>query len=812
MGKIAKWIAVILSTALVCSLIVLFMYARMSQPLWRGQASVPGLGAPVDIVRDAEGIPHIYAESEKEAWFALGFAHAQDRLWQMEINRRLPAGRLAEILGPAAAGTDRFMRTLGVRRNAEAIFANMAADTREMLQAYASGVNAYLANRSGPLPPEFLITGAPAPEPWHPADSVAWQTMMAWDLGANWSQELLRMRLTQRLSLQQINEFMPPYPGDEVIPTRDYTQFYQHLAELAQHMRTIAALVPASHLEGKGSNAWSLGGTHTESGKPLLANDPHLSLSAPALWYFVHVSAPGFDVVGATIPGAPGVILGHNTRIAWGFTNTAPDVQDLYIERVNPDDATQYQTPDGWQAFAKRTEVIRVKGEADQSLEVLESRHGPIVSNVLPVVQRTGLDGRQYVMAFAWTALQPDDMTLQAALRINRAHNWKTFLEAVRDFHSPQQNMHYADREGNLGFIAPGRVPVRSRSNDLMGLAPAPGWEARYDWQGFIPFEELPQAYNPASERIVTANEKIVSKDYQYYLGSEWALPYRARRIHALLDEVSHHTVGSFADMQADHLSLAARELLPLLRTAKPGSARAEYALGLLSRWEGSMDADAPEPLIYNAWVRETSRLIFEDELGESLMHEYWELRNVYQPMVNALKNVKGQSRWCGGNGSGTPADCERLLSASLEAALNDLERRYGTDMAAWKWGEAHEARSEHRPFSRQALLSRLFDIRVATPGDTYTVNVGRHSLGNEEAPFANGHAASLRAIYDLADLENSRFMFSTGQSGHVLSSYYRNFSERWAAVEYFTIPVERRRAEENSLGTLHLLPAGAEK
>ncbi len=807
MRKIAKWTALLLAVGITGSLLALFAYGYLSQPQLKGQVALPGVSAPVDIVRDQEGIPHIYAQSEQDAWYGLGFVHAQDRLWQMEMNRRLPAGRLAEILGPGAAGTDRFMRTLGVRRNAQAIYDNMAPDTQAVLQAYARGVNAYLEHRKEPLPPEFLITGAPAPEPWQPADSIAWQTMMAWDLGANWSQELLRMRLAQRLTLEQINEFMPPYPGDAPIPTRDYTGTYRELAELSEQLRSIAALAPASHVEGKGSNAWSLGGEHTASGKPLLANDPHLSLSAPALWYFAHLSAPGFEVVGATIPGAPAAILGHNMRIAWGFTNTAPDVQDLFIERIHPENPALYQAPDGWKEFSRRTEIIRVKGEADQQLEVRESRHGPIISGVLPVVERTGLDSSSHVMAFSWTALRPDDMTLQAAIRINRAQDWTGFLDAARDFHAPQQNMHYADHEGNLGFIAPARIPVRGQDNDLMGLAPAPGWEARYDWQGFIPFEELPHFYNPASARIVTANEKIVANDYPHYLGSDWALPYRAQRIHALLDEMPHHTVESFAEMQADHLSLAARELLPLLLATQAASPRAEHALTLLSRWDGSMDADTVEPLIHNAWVREASRMMFEDELGEALMRDYWELRNVYQPMVNALKDVNGQSRWCGSQLSGTPADCARLLTESLEAALVDLERRYGADMANWKWGEAHAARSEHRPFGRQALLARLFDIRVPTPGDNYTINVGRHSLANEEQPFTNRHAASLRAIYDLSDLENSRFMHSTGQSGHVLSARYRNFSQRWAAVEYFTIPVDRVRAEENSLGTLTLSP-----
>src|SRR5690606_5067545 len=283
------------------ALLALFAYGRASQPQLEGQLVLQGLSAPVDIVRDREGIPHIYAQSEADAWYALGFVHAQDRLWQMEMNRRLPAGRLAEILGPGAAGTDRFMRTLGVRRNAQAIFDNMAPDARDALSAYARGVNAYLENRSVPLPPEFLLTGAPAPELWQPADSVAWQTMMAWDLGANWSQELLRMRLAQRLSLEQINEFLPPYPGDAIVPTQDYTRLYKNLSGLTDQLAAIATAAPQSGVEGMGSNNWVLSGAHTASGKPMLANDPHLALAAPSLWYFAHLSAPGLNVIGATL-------------------------------------------------------------------------------------------------------------------------------------------------------------------------------------------------------------------------------------------------------------------------------------------------------------------------------------------------------------------------------------------------------------------------------------------------------------------------------------------------------------------------------
>jgi len=660
------------------------------------------------------------------------------------------------------------------------------------------------------LPPEFLLTGAPAPAPWQPADSIGWQTMMAWDLGANWTQELLRMRLSQRLSLQQINEFLPPYPGDQVLKTRDYTSLYRDLIGTGAQLAAVAAIAPPSYVEGMGSNNWVVSGALSETGKPLLANDPHLGLTAPSLWYFAHLSAPGLNVIGATLPGIPMVVLGRTDRIAWGFTNTAPDVQDLYIERINPANRKQYQTPNGWNDFSTRVETIKVKGQPDVALEINETRHGPVITGALPVVDKTALDANKYVISFAWTALRPDDLTLQAGIEINRARNWQEFLGAMRDFASPQQNIVYADIDGNIGFIAPGRVPIRKPDNDLKGLAPAPGWDARYDWAGFIPFEDLPRQYNPAAQKLVTANQKIVAPDYPYFLTSEWALPYRAERINALLDAQPKHNVDSFARIQRDDISPAAQELLPILRKARPKSKRAQAALEMLVGWHGEMTIDRPEPLIFNAWTRAASYRIFADELGEALMQDYWEQRNVHLSMVDVLKNKDGQGKWCvdvSAGAAGKAQSCDEVLSVSLEIALDDLARRYGNDMSQWRWGMAHMARSEHRPFGKVESLAGFFDIRVVTPGDTYSINVGRYNLRDEKEPFVSRHAASLRTIYDLSNLENSLFIYSTGQSGNVLSPQYRSYAQRWAEVAYLPMQMRREQVEKNSMGTLTLVP-----
>ena len=792
--KIALRMVSLLFLVVLLVAIAAYVWLRQSLPQLEGSLALSGLKAPVEIVRDRHGVPHIYAGSVGDAYYALGFVHAQDRLWQMEMNRRIGSGRLSEALGAATLDADKFLRTLGVRRVAEATLSRLSEEVRGQLEAYAAGVNAFLAQRAGPLPPEFLLTGV-EPEPWQSADSVTWIKMMAWDLGANWRAELLRLRLARKLSAAQIGEFLPPYPGDAPLVIADYAALYRQL-----DASKLAALALPGLTEDGASNNWVLAGSRTASGKPLLANDPHLGLAAPAIWYFAHLSAPGFEVMGATLPGVPYVVLGRNRHIAWGYTNTGPDVQDLYIERV--DAAGQTLTPQGWQKPAARAEVIRVKGQPDVMLTVRASRHGPLISDVF----KPAADAlpQNYALAFAWTALREDDLSLQAASRFASARNWKDFLAAARDWHSPQQNMVYADVEGNIGFIAPGRVPVRKPGNDLKGLAPAPGWEAKYDWDGFIAFEDLPQSYNPAAGAIVTANDKIVPDGYPHYITSEWSLPYRARRIRQLLDAAPAHTPQSFARIQADTLSLQVREILPLLLKAKSADADAQQVLQHLARWDANMSGGSAEALIVSAWLRELGRLIYADELG-AMFNGEWAHRADF--IYHVLADTSGQGRWCDDVNTPAPETCVDLLPKALELALADLKRRYGADRGKWRWGEAHFALSEHRPFGRQPLLARLFDIRVPSPGDTYTIDVGRNTLSNDAAPFASRHAASLRAIYDLADLDKSVYMHSTGQSGNLLSPHYHDFAERWARVEYIPMSMQRSDALRDSLGTLKLLP-----
>ena len=799
MKRLAKWlwrIAAVLVLAVAVGGGGGYFWLRGSLPIVAGEIRVAGLGAPVEIVRDRHGIPHIYAGSETDAAFALGFVHAQDRLWQMEMSRRVGAGRLSELFGETSLGTDKFLRVLGVYRVAEANLANLTADTRAALEAYAAGVNALIEGHQGPLPPEFVILGH-RPEPWRPADSLVWIKMMAFNLSGNWRKELLRARMSRRLTAEQIAEAFPPYPGDGPVALPEFAELYRALP-----LAEIQAAAPAAPAAANGSNNWVVSGARTAGGKPLLANDPHLGLAVPAVWYFAHLEIAGKGVIGATLPGVPSVVLGRNDRIAWGFTNTGPDVQDLYVEKLDPQDWDKYLTPTGSEPFRTRTEVISIKDAAPVELVVRSTRHGPVISDVLG--RKAGVPAAKTVLAMAWTALRDDDRTLEAGLQMMRAAGWDDFVAALRGFHVPQQNIVYADVDGNIGFYAPGLVPIRKPENAAQGMMPVPGWEAGNDWAGWIPFDELPHAFNPATGVVATANNKIVPESYRYHITNEWEQPYRAARIAELLAERESHSVASFKAMQADVGSVMARDLLPLLVQTEATSTVAAIALRRLAAWDGTMAGERVEPTIFVAWMRELNRLLFADELRE-LFDQFWAYRPIF--VANVLSNRQGQGRWCDNVDTSAVESCRTVLAQSLERALADLEQRYGGDSDEWRWDRVHVALSEHRPFSKLPLLRRLFELQVPFPGGQFTINRAGNRLASARDPFATVHGPSMRAIYDLGQPDSSVFIHSTGQSGNPLSPLYANFTDLWAGVDY--VPMTMRRADiaRDALGTLVLKP-----
>jgi penicillin amidase len=608
--------------------------------------------------------------------------------------------------------------------------------------------------------------------------------MMAWDLGGNWTNELLRMRLALTMPVARINELMPPYPGEKPLATRDYATLYRQLKVSGELGKQALLDAPESGVEGVGSNNWVVAGSHTVSGKPLLANDPHLKLTAPALWYFARLEAPGLKVAGATMPGLPMVVLGQNERIAWGFTNTNPDVQDVYLEQIKPDDASRYRTPEGWAAFQSVDETIRVKGQGDVKLTVRTTRHGPVISDS-GAAAVAGLTGNAaapaYALALRWTALDADAGSIDAGLALSGAASVAEFIRGAEKYKAPMQNMVVADVDGNIGFIAAGRVPLRRKDNDLRGLAPAPGWEARYDWVGFLDPGKTPREINPRRGWIATANHRITSADYPHFITSEWAVPYRQDRIEAMLKARPMHDKESLRQIQTDVVSLAAQRLLPWLRQAKPTHALGAAAMQRLAAFDGEMRAGDAAPLIFAAWARELTRAVFADEMGGDEAY----LRQVGRSDFRAaLEGVleRNDAWWCDDKTTPAAETCEQLINRSLDRALDELQQRLGSDMARWQWGTVHQARSEHRPFSKVKALAPWFELRTPTSGDNYTVNVARYHLKGDE-PYLNEHAASLRAIYDLKDAANSSVMHSSGQSGLVLAPEYRGFVGPWTAV-----------------------------
>ncbi|WP_342361034.1 penicillin acylase family protein [Terrarubrum flagellatum] len=755
----------------------------------------PLISADVSVRRDGAGVPHIKAKSREDAYFALGFVHAQDRLWQLEMNRRIASGELSEILGESALPTDKFIRTLGVPRAAEKQYAKLPADARAALQAYAAGVNAYIDQEMGSPPVEFWLTRS-QPGHWRPTDSVAWLIIMALDLGGNFNQELMRTALARTMTTAEIWQVMPPFASDPVPESADWAALYRDLgiyrkdAKQATLPTQISPFLSAG-VEGLGSNNWVVSGARSESGKPLLANDPHLGLSVPAIWHVAHLEAPDLDVIGAALPGVPGVVLGRNRRIAWGFTNTGPDVQDLYIEQIDASDAKRYRTADGFAAFETRKEIIKVKGQADISLDVRMTPRGPVVTDVLPGVADY-LDVNRYQLSLRWTALDDDNSSFLAIEGLARAKNVAEAREALKFHVAPAQNVVIADVDGAIGFIAAGRIPIRKPENDLKGLAPAPGWDARYDWAGFIPFDELPQAMNPAEGMIATANQRIHAPDYPHPLTYDWTAPDRYNRIMQLLGSREKHTVASFRAMQSDVRSLAAERLLPRFRAAETASSHrlAAAARTATKNFDGEMIADAAGPLILSAFADQFARAAFLDKTPAPVANGYGGIMRDFRVALDRALQ-QNDSSWCDDPRTPQRETCDDLAEIAYDRALDDLSRLYGDDVANWRWGVAHAARSEHRPLGRVPFLARFFDIVVPTGGDAYTINVGRLNLNDRAAPFMNRHAASLRAIYDLNDLESSRFVYQTGQSGNVFSRRYRDFSERWARVEDLPLAME---------------------
>ena len=800
MTRAWKWVAAVALVALAVMSIVAVLLFTAAAPA-AGRRELVGLGAPVTVYRDDWSIPHIFANSDEDASFALGWAHAEDRLWQMETMRRSGAGRLAEVLGRAALPSDRWMRTLGLYRLAQREYASLGSETKRNFDAYARGVNAWLTSPSGLLPPEFLLLRF-EPERWTPADSLVWLKLMALRLSADHGTELLRARLHERLSEQQLHDLWPGYPSDA--PTT--------LAAIKngpdpQMLARLSAVLPEPPGQSDGaSNAWVVAGSRTASGKPILANDPHLGFVLPSPWYLARIVTPGGELTGATSPGFPALLLGHNGWIAWGITSSHADVEDVFLERLDPEDPTRYEAPGGSRPFVIREEPIAVRDSPTETLVVRSTRHGPVISDLIGGTDSTatrlpdGDGGRAPPLAaLKATYLGDDDRTAEALFSLNKATDWRDFLAAAEAATSPQQNVFYADREGHIGFLSAGRIPLRPAGG---GWMPVEGWTEASDWVGFIPFEGMPKTFDPRSGRLINANNRPVPLDYPWPLHGGWDAGFRAARIEDRLAEASPQTIERTAALQLDSVSLMARQLLPLMLDKLPRLDRHAEVIEQLESWDGTMSHERPEPLIFAAWLREVVRALCQDELGAAF-NDYWDYRPRF---VEAVLTVRPQ--WCDDVGTMQVEDCSSLLQAALDSALLELSRKLGADREDWRWGAVHLARFQHPLWGRIPLIGQLVATSTVISGGNDTINRAASRISDTDDPFAAVHGASFRGVYDLADLGNSRLILATGQSGNPFSRHFRDMMPLWREGGGIRLRGTRQELEQRAKSILLLVPS----
>ncbi len=746
MTSIVRLLLFIASAVLTLPLAVVlaaFAIVALTLPGGDGTARIPGLSAEAHIDIDADGIPRVHAANATDAAAALGYAHARERLFQMELMRRAASGTLSELAGPATLTIDRMTRTLGLRRDAERDLAALDPETREMLDAYAAGVNAWTRARGRRAAFEFLFLGPPAP--WTPVDSLLWGKTMALYLSANWRTELARLGLSRTMTHDQVDALWPGATGgghpEAAIDPR--------LPGLATKLAGVLPTFPDPFtLPSTASNAWAVDGRHSASGAPLLAGDPHLAFGLPGIWYLARIETPDAVLAGATAPGVPFLVLGHNGHVAWSFTTTGADVQDLFIE--TPFGPDEYFAPDGPRRFTLREERIAVRGRPDEILRVRETRHGPIVSDLV--------DPAGPLLALSAANLAPGDTAAAGLLALDRAKTVAEAAAAAAKITSPVQNMIVADRQ-RIALFVTGRVPVR-RTGD--GAWPQPGADGAHDWIRLASGPELPSFVAPASGRLVNANERVAPPDFPVFLGRDWFADPRARRIREMLDQTPTHTSADFAAMQADASDRLALDLLPRLLRTKPADSISRVALGLLRDWDGTMAIDRPQPLIVTAWLRRLAT----DAMARRGLDPAQDEAAAPWPDI-ALHDLRTED--CAGA-------CDVALSSSLTVAMASLAVTFGPDPAGWRWGTAHPALFGHPLLRAVPWLNRIVEARILAPGGETTVDRG----GLRPGSFDSVHGASFRGVYDLADLDRSLFVVAPGQSGHPASPLARNFLRRW--------------------------------
>lgn len=768
--------------------------SRTRLPKINGDLHLPGLSSSVEIIRDRWGVPHIYAGSPHDLFFAQGFVHAQDRLWQMELNRRTATGRLSELFGPVALDTDRAVRTFGFHRLGAADWSNADGDTRDTLQAYAEGVNAYLQSPSARMPVEFTLLGH-RPEPWKPEESMAFSRVMIWQLSHAWYGEIIRAQLIEAVGEAHAAELEIHYPGGNPVALPKGIEFNR----LGPDGRLTGVHGPFLD-RGKGSNSWTVAGNRSVTGKPFLCNDMHLQLMLPSLWYESHLVSPPYHVSGVSLPGMPLILVGHNARIAWGMTLAFTDCEDLFVEEFDPQNPRRYRFGSEWREAEIIPEAVRVKGKPEAHTEqVVVTHHGPVISDVV------GYPAKR--LSVNSMALRPCP-AVKGWMLLDRAGGWDEFVEAMRCIEAPQLNVAYADVDGNTGYWVTGRVPVRAKGR---GMVPAPGWTGEYEWIGEVPFDEMPHALNPEKDILVTTNQRIVGDDYPYYLGNVWMNGYRARRILEVLEAKQKLSTEDFRALHVDFTCLPGREFVERLAGLTTDDPDVQIGLETLRAWDGKLTADSVGGTIYEVTRYTLVRNLLEPGLGKELTtrlmgqgfnpvllgsHEFYG-----HDTVAMLRMLDDPTSWWVTQTGGR----EAVLRLSLKQAVAWLRRELGPEVSGWKWGRIHRVIFAHA-MGIQKPLDQVFN-RGPLPigGDTDTPC--QTAIAPEDPYDNKAWAPSFRQIVDLGDLSRSVVIHPPGQSGHIGSRHYDDLADLWIKGEYIPMLWTREQVESEAEGRLTLKP-----
>ena len=824
MGSILRWMTRLVGLAVGATVLVVLLawwMASRSIPDYQADWTLPGLDGEVEIVRNTAAIPHIFALTDHDAYFGLGFAHAQDRLWQMLMQRRTAQGRLSEVFGRRTLEMDDLMRRLDLDGYASRSLDAMSDETLGILDAYADGVNAWLrlvgSEALGRGAPELFLF-EPEIAPWRPADSVALSFLMAYDAATHHEAEILRALTSLALpEPARIVDIMPDAPGTGAAELGDIATLLN-----MDRQRFAASAFPNGPQDllnpndvrrplGGASNVFAAAPNRSAAGGALMASDPHNLLTAPSIWYLARLELATGGVIGATIPGMPAILMGRTERLAWGVSGAYLDDIDLYVEELNPANPLEYRTAEGWAPFETRREIIQIADEAPVTITLRETANGPVIPGGHWNVGSVTPSG--HVMAMRWTALNDENTSLQTWLRLMRARDVEDALAAGEDFVAPSSNLMVASSEGQIAMQLIGHMPWRLVEHETQARMPSRGWIDGNQWQGVTQYFANPRFVDPETGVLGNTNNKMVERDFPLHVSFLWGDTQRITRLSRLMEARAVHTRDSFIEAQLDTVSAAARNLLPLVArdlwfTGEPAAAgtperRRQRALTLLADWNGEMNDHLPEPLIFTAWMQQLQQRLIRDDIGP-LASEFWTVEPVFLERV--FRNIAGAGVWCDIRPSSDVESCTDIARLALDAALQDLSEAYGADIETWRWGAAHEALHEHPVLGQTRLFSWIVNIRQSTSGGDFSLNnAATQRVGDE--PFLNTHGPGYRGVYDFADPDSSVFIIATGQSGHPLSRHYDDLGDLWRRGEYVPMTLDPDLARAGNLGITTLRP-----